>query len=264
MTRRGKIVFAKAAMVLAALPVLLWAYEYGPDPGYVAVPGENGGATCATSGCHTGTANNPSNKGNVAVNFPNGTTYTPGVPQTLTVTVTDPAASQKAAGFELTARLASTPSSMAGSFTATDANTQLLCSQTNLQVFQQVPNTLAQSCKSGYTLQYIEHSLTGYTNSVAKGLPYTYSFMWMPPATNVGNVTIYVAGNAGSGNPPSADNDHIYSTKYTLSPSTGGTAPAISAGGVVSAGAFGGFTAATAGSWIEIYGSNMGPSTGYS
>ena len=34
------------------------------------MPNENGGssgATCATSGCHTGTANDPNNKGSVAV-----------------------------------------------------------------------------------------------------------------------------------------------------------------------------------------------------
>src|SRR5277367_6778217 len=111
MTRRGKIVLAKAAMVMGTLPVLLWAYEYGPDPGYAGVPGENGGATCATSGCHLGTANNPANKGSVKVSFPNGATYVPGVPQTLTVTISDPA--QNAAGFELTARLASAPSTMA-------------------------------------------------------------------------------------------------------------------------------------------------------
>jgi uncharacterized protein (TIGR03437 family) len=88
--------------------------------------------------------------------------------------------------------------------------------------------------------------------------------MWTPPATNVGNITIYVAGNAGVGLPATATGDHIYAKTYTLTPSTGGTAPAISAGGIVSAGAFGGFAAATAGSWIEIYGSNLGPSTGYS
>jgi uncharacterized protein (TIGR03437 family) len=57
--------------------------------------------------------------------------------------------------------------------------------------------------------------------------------------------------------------DHIYATTYTLAPVTAAPAPAISAGGIVSAGAFGGFAAATAGSWIEIYGSNLGPSTGY-
>ena len=104
-------------MVMGTLPVLLWAYEYGPDPGYAGVPNENGGAsgaTCATSGCHTGTANDPSNKGSVVVNFPNGMTYTPGVAQTLSVTITDP--TEKAAGFELTARQASSTSTMAGDF----------------------------------------------------------------------------------------------------------------------------------------------------
>jgi uncharacterized protein (TIGR03437 family) len=35
--------------------------------------------------------------------------------------------------------------------------------------------------------------------------------------------------------------------------------PAIAQGGIVSAGAFGGFTSAAPGSWIEIYGSNLAP-----
>ena len=33
--------------------------------------------------------------------------------------------------------------------------------------------------------------------------------------------------------------------------------PAVASGGVISAGAFGGFTAVAPGSWIEIYGSNL-------
>jgi uncharacterized protein (TIGR03437 family) len=260
MTRRGKIVVAKMAVVLATLPVLLWAYEFGPDPGYAGVPGENSGATCATSGCHLGTANNPANKGSVAVSFPNGAIYTPGVSQTLTVTISDPA--QNAAGFELTPRIAATPSSMAGSLAATDANTQLVCSQPNLAVFQQVANTSPQSCPSGYTLQYIEQSLAGFNNSVGH-LPYSFSFTWTPPCSNVGNIALYLAAVAGSGLPASEDSDHIYATTYTLSPSSAANTPQIACGGVVTASAFGGFTAAAAGSWIEIYGSNLGPSTGY-
>src|ERR1700722_9936222 len=200
MTRRGKIVVAKIIVVGAVLPVLLWAYSYGPDPGYAGVPGENGGATCATSGCHLGTANNPANKGSVTVNFPSGATYTPGVPQTLTVTVSD--AAQSAAGFELTARLASAPSTMAGSFAPADVNTQLMCSQPNLTVFEPAPNTGPQTCMPGYTLQYIEQSAAGFNNSVGR-LPYTFSFTWTPPCTNAGNVTIYVAAAAGPGNPTS-------------------------------------------------------------
>jgi uncharacterized protein (TIGR03437 family) len=275
MTRRGKIVLAKAAMVMGTLPVLLWAYEYGPNPGYTGVPGENGGATCATSGCHTGTTNDPANKGSVTVNFPNGKTYTPGVAQQLSVTVADPAPTQKAAGFQLTARVASSPSTMAGTFATVDTNTQVICSNTGFQIFTYLV-TNGQTCatlKNAQTLQYIEQTGTqelfpnstgGFANSITHGLPYTYTFMWTPPTTNVGNITIYVAGNAGVGNPPTYVGDHIYATTYTLTPATAGAAPAISAGGIVSAGAFGGFAAATAGSWIEIYGSNLGPSTGYS
>jgi uncharacterized protein (TIGR03437 family) len=274
MTRRGKIIFAKAAMVMGTLPILLWAYEYGPPPGYVGVPGENGGLTCANSGCHTGTTNDPKNKGSVTVTFPGGMTYTPGVAQSLSVTVADPAPTQKAAGFQLTARVASSPSTMAGTFATVDTNTQVICSAPSFDILTYLI-TNGQTCaslKNGQTLQYIEHTGTtekfstgpgGYENSITHGLPYTFTFMWTPPATSVGNITIYVAGNAGVGNPPSDQGDHIYATTYTLTPATAAGPPAISSGGIVSAGAFGGFTAATAGSWIEIYGSNLGPSTGY-
>src|SRR5579872_6376925 len=106
MERTTKLSIAKAAVVLGAIPVLLWAYEYGPNPGYVGIPSENAGQTCANAGCHTGTANNPANKGSVTVSFPNGMTYTPGVTQQLSVTVQDPATTQQAYGFDLTARLA--------------------------------------------------------------------------------------------------------------------------------------------------------------
>src|SRR5580698_9847527 len=110
MERKRKLVVAKAAVILATIPILLWAHEYGPDPGYCGVPNENGGAagvTCANSSCHVGTANNPANKGSVTVNFPNGLTYAPGVKQHLTVTIADPAPNQAAWGFQLTARVAS-------------------------------------------------------------------------------------------------------------------------------------------------------------
>src|SRR5580700_9048562 len=163
MTRRGKIVLAKAAMVMGTLPVLLWAYEYGPNPGYTGVPTENGGATCATSGCHTGTTNDPANKGSVTVTFPNGKTYTPGVAQQLSVTIADPAPTQKAAGFQLTARVASSPSTMAGTFATVDTNTQVICSNTNLQIFTYLV-TNGQTCatlKNAQTLQYIDQTGAG-------------------------------------------------------------------------------------------------------
>jgi uncharacterized protein (TIGR03437 family) len=268
MTRRGKIVLAKAAMMVGVLPVLLWAHVYGPDPGYSGVPTENGGATCTT--CHTGTLNNPANKGSVTVTFSNRMTYTPGVAQQLSVTIADPAPTQKAAGFQLTARLASSPNTMAGTFATVDTNTQVLCSTPSLSfgaVTYQVANGL--SCKASQPLEYIEQTGTqtdpllsngqygpgGYENSITHGLPYTYTFMWTPPATNVGNVTIYVAGNAGVGNPPTDVGDHIYATTYTLTPSAGGAAPTIASSGVVNGASF--QAGIVPNSWITIQGGNL-------
>ncbi len=270
MERTRKLAFAKAAVVLGAIPVLVWAYEYGPDPGYVGVPGENGGATCATAGCHTGTANDPANKGSVSVSFPNGMTYTPGVTQKLSVTVADPATSQQAYGFQLTARQASSASTMAGSFAYTDSNTLVMCSQPNLQVFGTLCSTPqakgctqpgGTSCPAGYTLQYMEHSYSGYQNSLAAphNGSYTYSFNWTPPATNEGNVTIYVAGNAGVGGAPSQNNDHIYTTKYTLTPAASTPQPVISSAGVVNGASF--QPGVVPNSWITIQGTNLASTT---
>src|ERR1035441_5494814 len=109
MERKNKLYIAKVSVIMGAIPVLLWAYEYGPNPGYSGVPNELG--TCATAGCHVGTANNPANKGSVSVAFANGQTYLPGVKQHLVVTVADSA--QRAWGFQLTARLASKTSTTA-------------------------------------------------------------------------------------------------------------------------------------------------------
>jgi uncharacterized protein (TIGR03437 family) len=158
---------------------------------------------------------------------------------------------------------------MAGGFAFTDANTLLMCSQPNLGVFQ--PQCQARgdasgcvntstSCPTGYSLQYIEHSFAGYTSTKGPGSG-TYEFDWTPPAANVGNVVIYVAGNAGLPGTPTQNGDHIYTTTYTLTPTTQGGTPSISANGVVSASAFGGFTAVAPGSWMEIYGSNLSATT---
>ncbi len=160
-------------------------------------------------------------------------TYTPGVTQQLSVTIQDPATSQQAYGFQLTARLASDASTMAGSFAYLDNYTLLMCSQPNLQNFRGLCNTpgiqgcslSGTTCPSTMTLQYIEHSYTGYLNSLQPphNGSYTYNFNWTPPATDVGNVTIYVAGNAGVGGAPNVMGDHIYTNKYTLTPATGTT-----------------------------------------
>src|SRR5882757_9385732 len=121
---KTKILYVKIAIILAALPVLVKAYEFGPNPGYTAAPGDNP-TSCISSGCHVGTVN--SGPGNVKITLPSGNsgTYVPGQAMQILVQITD---STKAAyGFELTARMGTGNNTQSGDFTTTDANTQVVC-----------------------------------------------------------------------------------------------------------------------------------------
>ena len=256
------------AAVMGAFAVVLWAFEYGPNPGVCGVPGELG--TCTQSQCHSGTTNNPANRGSLAIKFPDGLTYVPGVKQHLTVTISDPATTQQAWGFEVTARQSSNPAAMTGTFTPSDQYTEIMCSQANLQVFQAVCLTgatgaftkgcdfqsSAPACPANYPLQYMEHSYSGYFHTQGP-LSGTYEFDWTPPSTNVGNITFYIAGNAGVGGQPNQNGDHIYATTFTLAPPGNGIPPTISA--VQNGASF--LPGFSQGSWITITGTNLATTT---
>ena len=252
--------------MIAALPLLIYAYEYGPDAGVAGVPGEAG--TCNQNGCHTGTDVNAGG-GSVAVTFPNGMSYTPGVKQHLEVTITDPA--MKRWGFELTARTQSDTTQMAGTFSPTDKYTQLICdTMADLGIWTAEINSNT-ACSAKLPLEYIEHTLAGYQLNQAN--PARYSFDWNPPATDVGPVTIYVAGNAGPGGEAQNLGCHIYTATYTLTsgsgdnggggnPPPGGNPPVIrSSSGITTAGDYGAFAAIAPGAWIEIHGTDLSPTT---
>ncbi|HKE25514.1 MAG TPA: choice-of-anchor V domain-containing protein [Bryobacteraceae bacterium] len=266
MERNRKLFLGKVAAIMSALPLLMWAYEYGPNPGFVQVPGENGGASCAAgssggSQCHATSASS-FKTGSVTVNFPNGLTYTPGVKQHLSVTIADSDTSLKGWGFQLTARSGSPATTMAGTFNSSDANTLLECSDTAFHSFQQVNYSTSgsQTCPASQPLEYIEHSLQGFEATIGPNSA-TYQFDWTPPSSDVGNIVIYVAGNAGLGLPAIVTGDHVYTQKYTLTSQAAAAPPSIASGGVISAGSFGAFSSIAPGTWIEIYGTNLGPST---
>jgi uncharacterized protein (TIGR03437 family) len=223
--------------IAALLPILLFAYAEGPDAAVAGVPGES---TCAA--CHSGGGAT----GNVAVSFPGGLTYTPGVRQHVTVTITDAAA--KRWGFQLTARLASNTKTQAGTFAPTDGNTQLVCTQAAFQT-----EVFGSTCSSAYPLQYIEHTLAG-TRANTKG-PVTFAFDWTPPATSVGSVNFYVAAN-GANNDGNTGGDHIYTNHYTLAQAASNL-PAITS--VVNGASF--TTGITSSSWVTINGTNLSGTT---
>lgn len=239
--KRNSRVFG-GALVLVVAPVLLWAYSSGPDAGYTAAPADLGDCTS----CHLGRVN--SNGGNVSVAFPNGLNYVPGTRQHLTLTITD--STQRAWGFELTARLASSLTTQAGTLAPSDANTTLMCSTANFSQQQQ-----ANACPGNLPLQYVEHTLAGYQASFGHTGSWTYQFDWTPPPTNVGNVVVYVAANAANGD-MSTSGDHIYTTSYTLTPSTGGgNTPTISE--VDNAFSNIANSPIQSGTWVAIKGTNL-------
>jgi uncharacterized protein (TIGR03437 family) len=240
MTRRYSI-FLAAAIALAAIPAIMHADATGPDPGYSGVPGELG--TCAS--CHASGASSVNTKGgSVSIAFPNGLTYAPGQKQHWVVTVADPSARRW--GFEATARRAGSPGTMAGGFQSTTNLTQVLCATTS---FRAQINTSG-TCASNAPLMYVEHNLAGTRLGTTGSV--TFEFDWTPPATDVGAINVYIAGNAANGNNTDDSGDHIYAASYTLTAASA-NAPAITS--VVNGASFTG--PIEAGSWVSILGTNL-------
>jgi uncharacterized protein (TIGR03437 family) len=237
MGQNRKILVAKSAVILSVLPLLIYARSDGPEPRKTGAPGDS---VCTE--CHVGTVN--TGGGKVEVTFPSGLSYTPGVPQQWTVTVTDALAQRW--GFQLSVRPASNESGgQAGDLTASGATTRVICQDGSLKG--------GQGCAAAAPLQFIQHTLQGHAGN-------TFTFTWTPPATDVGNIRVYVAGNGANGNGMESG-DRIYTANYTLAPASGQPGgPSIRAtDGVVNGASF--QPGISAGSWITIRGSDFTTNT---
>lgn len=257
---KNKTSWVIAGGLAAMFPVALWAYYYGPDPGNSGAPNDADGAlACASAGCHTGSAKGgPVNAFpgfGVSATFSSGLTYTPGgAAVTITVTVTDP--TNKNYGFQMSARTAS-GDVQAGNFSysATVSDLLILCTE-KADVSQNVV-TNGISCPASTPLQFIEHNFP----SAAFVTNKPYVFTWTPPATNVGNIIFYVAGNAVNGNNLADAGDHVSTAQYTMAPGappftcTNSATPVITF--VDSASGYGGYSYFASGTWLEIKGTNL-------
>ncbi len=234
MQKRKSVCCLLVAVCLLVLPRSLSAYDDPP----IQLTGAPGEGTCA--GCHNGGAGG----GKVMISFPGGLTYTPGVAQQLTVTVSD--AVQKAWGFELSPRLASNTNSPAGTVASVDTSTTVATSS---------------------LLQYLKQTgAAGIFRGTTGG--HTWTFTWTPPATNVGNVIFYVVGNAAN-NDFSSGGDSIYTASYTVTPAVvapslsvtpstlsfnyqiGGSTPAMQGITVSSSGAAVSYSVASSAAWLS-------------
>jgi len=239
---RRKLIGAVGAT--GTFAAILFAHASGPDVRHTAAPGDDP-LSCATAGCHTSSAKGgPINAagGSVTAAFSGGANYTPGGPAVnITVTVSDPV--NKVYGFQMTARLDSNKTNgQAGSFNPSSGNF-VLCDNGS--------NRRGASCPGAAPVEFIEHSMPATA-------PWT--FTWTPPATNVGDVDIYVAGNAVNNNGLNDGGDHVYTNSYVLHPVVSNPVkPAITS--VNSATDFGAFSNFAPGSWLEVKGTNLSSTT---
>jgi hypothetical protein len=154
-------------------------------------PGARTGApsetTCGASDCHNNTPN--SGTGSVIITFSNPELkYIPGDTFNVTVTVAENLISKW--GFELTV-LDATNSISPGTFLA-EKNGVVTSSPTS----PSFPNRIYRAHKTA-------------------GSNFTWTFPWIAPSTNIGNITFYAAGNAANGNLLKTG-DHIYTTSLLI------------------------------------------------
>jgi uncharacterized protein (TIGR03437 family) len=234
----NQILCWKLTTLFAALPVIILSYGSGPDPRKTGAPGDN---TCAQATCHTGTAVNAGG-GRVELVFPGDLVYQPGVRQRLQVKISDSAALH---GFQATARLGSNETNgQAGRFDPIDSATFVMCENGSAR-------PAGGDCPQQAPLQFIEHAQAAQSG--------TFTFEWTPPASDVGSIRMYVAGNAANGN-RMATGDRIYTASYTLMPASTQPKPQVnSQNGVVNSAGF--QPGVAAGSWISIFGQNLAPVT---
>ncbi|WP_031495187.1 choice-of-anchor V domain-containing protein [Bryobacter aggregatus] len=244
---RNRWIHFGAAIAVGCLPVLLWAYAIGPDAGKTGAPGEDP-ASCTSSSCHNGPITKDAS--GIEILWEGGSSYQPGFKQRFTIKVKDGAAVRY--GIQVSARADSGPlqTNQAGSFTPLSPDMFVLCSNNRERSLS--PGGV---CPATAPVEYIEHSTPSATGE--------FAFDWTPPAnTSAGSVTIYVAANASTGrNAPQGAKILQKTLKLQPSAAPGGIQPNISAGGAVSASAFGGGTKVAAGSYLEIFGKDLALAT---
>ncbi len=166
------------------------AFSSGPPPGYTRAPGEEPEA-CAE--CHV---NAEAGTGQISITAPS--TYVPNQTYSITVSHTNPDTTRRRWGFQLT--VLDGGDEKAGNLASTNALTQVL-----------------NNAGPGNARQYIEHTSGGTFVGQQGGASWTFN--WTAPATDVGTVLFYAAGNHAN-NDDNSSGDHIYSTFVSSSPAS--------------------------------------------
>lgn len=192
-------------VVLATLAVAVrlgGATSAGPQPGTTGVPaGRKLPAEMTCTSCHSSSPQNPDAAGHVELRgVPER--YTPGTRYALTFALSHDDPAVHGFGFQLTAVRRDTLAG-AGELVATDEKTT-----------QVLPGDLGGR-------QYVEHTYTGIGAGKSGGQSWT--FEWVAPAHDVGDVAFFAAANAANLD-GSKEGDRIYSrSPEPLAVTHGGT-----------------------------------------
>jgi uncharacterized repeat protein (TIGR01451 family) len=166
------------------------AFSAGPPAGYTGAPNEEPEA-CAE--CHV-----PPDAGTGQISITAPPTYVPGQTYPITVRHTNPDQTRMRWGFQLT--VLDPSDEKAGNLQSTDVFTQVL-----------------NNAGPGGSRQYIEHTSAGTFVGQQNGA--TWTFNWTAPATDVGVVTFYAAGNHAN-NDGNSSGDYIYRTFVASAPAS--------------------------------------------
>jgi uncharacterized repeat protein (TIGR01451 family) len=164
------------------------AFSSGPPAGYTGAPGEVEEA-CAE--CHV-----PPDAGTGHISISAPQTYVPGQTYQITVSHSNPDPTRLRWGFEFTGL--DTSDEKAGDLQSLDGLTQVL-----------------NNAGPGSARQYIEHTAAGTFVGQQNGASWTFN--WTAPATDIGVVTFYAAGNQAN-NDGNTSGDYIYRTFVTAAP----------------------------------------------
>jgi uncharacterized protein (TIGR03437 family) len=215
------------AHVLAAFAVLAIPGCLLGGSGLAGAPGESSCAACHGAST-TPLSSTPGGNG-VFMKFSGGATYTPGVVQSVVVTVTDPAF--PAFGYQTSPRIVGRETtSSGGTLAPVDADAQFYAASSSSPL-----NWIAAG-----------ESLTGSPTNI-------FHFNWTPPDS--GTVIFYVIGMGaiGSGNPQQTE--HVYANTFTLTLAPAPPPPSITPGGIVPV--FSTEKTIQPGEWVSIYGANL-------
>ncbi|HXG63469.1 MAG TPA: choice-of-anchor V domain-containing protein [Blastocatellia bacterium] len=180
MFRLGNKQKIQAVIVVLAAALIAYANSTGPEARYTGAPGDLG--SCVN--CHDTFERPNVGPGNVEIGG-QPVVYEPGRDYTLTVTVQQN--NRTRYGFQLTA--IDKDGARAGTFAPLNGDTQL--------------NVLT----GANGRQYIQHTSQG-TNPTTSGRR-IWQVRWTAPATDIGTVRFFVAGNAANGDGTN-QNDYIY------------------------------------------------------